>query len=132
MFNILLVDDDSVDVMTLQRAFSKHKVMNKAKLDVVSGGNEALAYLNQVSEYPNLILLDINMPGMGGIDFLEKIRSNPKLENLRILVLTTSSDNNDVQKAHSKCIIGYVTKSNAGNCTELTELVYNYCKLTVH
>ena len=131
MFSVLLVDDDSIDTETLQRAFRRHPEMVKARLTTVKDGKAALEFLAAQSEHPSLVLLDINMPGMGGIDFLEKVRSTKELECLRVLVLTTSADNNDVQQAYSKCVIGYVTKDKAGNCTELTELIYHYCNLTV-
>jgi CheY-like chemotaxis protein len=131
VFNILLVDDDSVDVMTLQRAFRKHPIMKKAKLLTAKSGKDALdKLLSGEIEEPSIVLLDLNMPEMGGLQFLEHVRSNPQLAKLRVIVLTTSADKNDINQATDKCIVGYIKKAKAGDYTTLTELIYHYCSLT--
>lgn len=130
MFSVLLVDDDSVDVMTLQRSFRKHPIMKKAKIHTAKNGREALDKLLSGDVDPTIILLDLNMPGMDGLQFLDHVRSTESLSKLRILVLTTSADRNDIQQATDKCIVGYIKKAKAGDYTTLTELLYHYCSLT--
>lgn len=130
MYNILLIDDDSVDVMTLQRAFKKHAIMKKSKIHTAKNGKEALDKLASGEVDPTIVLLDLNMPGMGGLQFLEHVRSDERLSKLRVLVLTTSADRNDIQQATDKCIVGYIKKAKAGDYTTLTELLYHYCSLT--
>ncbi len=130
MYEILLVDDDSVDVMTLQRSFRKHPIMKKAKIHTAKNGREALDKLTSGEVDPTIILLDLNMPGMGGLQFLDHIRSTESLSKLRILVLTTSADRNDIQQATDKCIVGYIKKAKVGDYTTLTDLLYHYCSLT--
>ena len=130
-FDILVIDDDSVDIIALRRAFNKHTTMRKAVLHIAKNGKEAFdMLLAEVPLRPTLAILDLNMPGMGGLQFLDKVRSCTQLSKLRILVLTTSADSSDIQAAIDKCIVGYITKAKAGNYTELTELIYTYCKLT--
>lgn len=128
---ILVIDDDNVDVLALRRSFKKHKVLRYADLQTAKDGRHALTLLTgQCPIKPTLVLLDLNMPGMNGLQFLDTVRSIPSLQYLRILVLTTSADDTDIRAANSKCIVGYVTKSKAGNYTELTDLLSNYCTLT--
>jgi CheY-like chemotaxis protein len=86
LVNILLVEDDEVDIMNVQRAFRKNKISNP--LYVVNNGLEALDVLvgkNTGSEIPSpgIILLDINMPKMGGIEFLEELRKHPSHKAIR-------------------------------------------------
>ena len=84
---ILLVEDDLVDVKTVQRAFAQHSFTNP--LHVVSNGREALAFLNREGAYqeaeaprPGLILLDLNMPVMNGIEFLEVVKADNNLRTI--------------------------------------------------
>lgn len=128
---VLAIDDDSVDVMALRRAFKKHKSLRYADLQTAKDGRHALTLLTgQHPIKPSLVLLDLNMPGMNGLQFLDTIRSSPNLQNLRVIVLTTSADSSDVKAANSKCIVGYITKTKAGNYSELTEMISHYCNLT--
>jgi len=80
---ILLVEDDQVDVMTIRRAFEKNKILNP--LYVASNGIEALAMLREdrVPRDRRLVLLDLNMPGMNGIEFLRELRADPELRPTR-------------------------------------------------
>jgi CheY-like chemotaxis protein len=131
MINVLVIDDDNVDVLALRRAFNKHEVLRHASLSEAKNGRDALALLTGNHPLkPNLVLLDINMPGMNGLQFLDTVRSSPNLSNLRVIVLTTSADNSDIKAANAKCIVGYITKAKAGNYAELANLVSSYCTLT--
>src|SRR4051794_38866296 len=98
--NILLVDDDSVDVMNVQRALKKNNILNPVW--VATDGLEALAMLRDgtVPKKQRLVLLDLNMPRMNGIEFLRALRSDPELASTAVVVLTTSEDQRDKVAAH--------------------------------
>ncbi|ARV63229.1 two-component system response regulator [Nostocales cyanobacterium HT-58-2] len=115
VINILLVEDDEVDVMNVKRAFKKVNITNP--LFVASNGIEALAMLrgnnNQPPEVPSerrLILLDLNMPKMGGIEFLQKLRSDPQLKATPVVVMTTSNQDKDRVEAYNLNVAGYILK----------------------
>ncbi|MBA3501876.1 MAG: response regulator [Myxococcota bacterium] len=108
--NILLVDDDEVDVMTVKRAFQKANITNR--LFVASNGVEALELLRGGS-IPNsrrLILLDLNMPRMNGLEFLREVRKDPALQTLTVVVLTTSNEDRDRVDAFQLNVAGYLLK----------------------
>ncbi len=108
--NILLVDDDEVDVMTVQRAFAKANIANK--VFVATDGIEALKVLRAdgVPTARRLVLLDLNMPRMNGIEFLREVRSDPVLQALTIVVLTTSNEDRDRVDAYQLNVAGYLLK----------------------
>jgi CheY-like chemotaxis protein len=108
--NILLVEDDEVDVMTVKRAFEKNHITNP--LFVASDGVEALEKLRD-SEVPKgrrLVLLDLNMPRMNGIEFLRELRKDPELTVTPVVVLTTSNDDQDKVEAYHLNVAGYLLK----------------------
>jgi CheY-like chemotaxis protein len=111
--NILLVEDDEVDIMNVQRAFRKNKINNP--LYVVRNGIEALDALKGrnpelVIPLPRIILLDINMPKMGGIEFLSEMRQHPELRSISVFVMTTSNEESDKVAAYSLNVAGYILK----------------------
>lgn len=112
--NILLVeDDDPLDVMNVQRAFRKNNVANP--LYVAGNGVEALEMLRgrrqpAVPRERRLILLDLNMPKMGGIEFLKELRADPDLHATTVVVLTTSDEDRDKVKAYDLNVAGYILK----------------------
>ena len=108
--NILLVDDDEVDVMTVKRAFSRANITNK--LYVATDGIEALNILRSDGIPPSrrLMLLDLNMPRMSGIEVLREIRADPVLQGLTVVVLTTSNEDRDRVEAFQLNIAGYLLK----------------------
>lgn len=131
MFDLLVVDDDEVDILALRKAVKRHEGLRRCKLHTAKSGKEALKLLSKdIPLKPALIILDINMPGMGGLQFLDNLRAGSKYKNARVLVLTTSADAGDVAAANSKCVVGYITKTKAGNYKDLAELIYQYCELT--
>jgi CheY-like chemotaxis protein len=110
MLNILLVEDDEVDVMNVRRAFKKNNICNP--LWVAGNGLDALEVLRG-SEMPSdrrLILLDLNMPRMNGIEFLRELREDPELRLTPVVVLTTSDDERDRVDAYNLNVAGYILK----------------------
>lgn len=108
--NILLVEDDEVDVMNVQRAFKKNNILNP--LFVAGNGIDALKILRG-GEFPKtgrIVLLDLNMPKMNGIEFLKEVRADPELRSLPVVVLTTSRDERDRVEAYNLNVAGYLVK----------------------
>ena len=110
MLNILLVEDDQVDVMNVKRAFEKNRILNP--LQVASDGIEALDMLRKgaVPSGRRIILLDLNMPRMNGIEFLRELRTDPELRLIPVVVLTTSNDERDRVEAYNLNVAGYLLK----------------------
>ncbi len=108
---IMLVEDDQVDQMTVKRAFKQNKVANP--LYCAENGEEALAMLRGdgiEKVAPKIILLDLNMPKMGGIEFLEELRSDPNLKKITVFVLTTSQADEDIIATSKYNVAGYIVK----------------------
>ena len=108
--NVLLVEDDQVDVMNVKRAFKKNNITNP--LWTAGNGVEALDKLRS-GEIPLtrlLVLLDLNMPRMNGIEFLRALRADDELRHLPIVVLTTSDDERDRVEAYHMNVAGYIVK----------------------
>lgn len=110
LLNILLVEDDEVDVMNVKRAFQKAHITNP--LFVAGNGLEALATLrsSDMPKHRRLVLLDLNMPRMNGIEFLRELRKDPELSATPVVVLTTSSMDRDKFDAYNLNIAGYLVK----------------------
>ena len=108
--NILLVEDDELDVMNVQRAFKKNNISNP--LFVAGNGLEALDVLrgDAMPKDRRLILLDLNMPKMGGIEFLRELRADPDLRATTVVVLTTSDEERDKVEAYDLNVAGYILK----------------------
>ncbi len=111
--SILLVDDDEVDVMNVQRAFRKHRISRT--LHVAENGLQALHMLRgdeteKLVPQPQIILTDINMPRMNGIEFIRELRADPDLKNMSVFVMTTSSNDKDRQAAYDLNVAGYILK----------------------
>jgi CheY-like chemotaxis protein len=108
--NILLVEDDEVDVMNVERAFERNHMTSS--LFVAGNGIEALEMLRskRIPKERRLILLDLNMPKMNGIEFLEELRADPELSSTPVVVLTTSNDDQDKLDAFNFNVAGYLLK----------------------
>lgn len=109
--HILLVDDDVVDVMNVRRAFERARIKNP--LHVAADGIEALERLRDGTIPPGqrrLVLLDIGMPRMNGIEFLRALRADPELQPTPVVVLTTSNDERDRIEAYRLHVAGYLLK----------------------
>jgi len=110
VINILLVDDDEVDVMTVKRAFARANISNP--IFVATNGIEALEMLRKDSmpAKRRLVLLDINMPKMNGIEFLRELRADPELQHVTVVALTTSNADRDRLEAYKMNVAGYLLK----------------------
>ena len=109
LINILLVEDDEVDIMNVQRAFRKNKINNP--LFIAHNGLEALEMLRSGNiPKPHVILLDINMPKMNGLEFLQELRLDENLKRISIFVMTTSNEESDIINAYNLNVAGYILK----------------------
>ena len=107
---ILLVEDDSVDAMTVKRALKELNVTNP--LVHTLNGEEALEYLrnNNGNKKSCVILLDLNMPKMNGVEFLKIVKTDDKLKRIPVVVLTTSRDTHDKVETFGLSVAGYIVK----------------------
>jgi CheY-like chemotaxis protein len=110
VLNILLVEDDQVDVMNVRRAFEKNHIANP--LYVAANGLEGLEMLRSqvVPTERRIVLLDLNMPKMNGMEFLRELRGDPILQSIPVIVLTTSNDERDKVEAYNLNVAGYLLK----------------------
>ncbi len=124
---ILLVEDDEVDIKALKWAFAKLKIANP--VEVARDGVEALEALQNLAR-PFLVITDINMPRMNGIELIRKIREASELRDSIVFVLTTSNDEQDKIDAYHLNVAGYMLKSDMGTSfMRAIELVENYWKV---
>lgn len=113
---ILLAEDDPDDVVITQRALKKANILNA--LYVVRDGEEAMEFLEHRGQYastekaprPGLILLDLNMPRMSGREVLKRVKSNPALRRIPIVILTTSKQEEDILRSYDEGANTYITK----------------------
>ncbi|MBE9213884.1 response regulator [Plectonema cf. radiosum LEGE 06105] len=115
ILNLLLVEDDEVDVMNVKRALKKNNLRNP--LYVACNGIEALKMLRgenetslNIPKQRRIILLDLNMPRMGGLEFLEELRADADLKSIPVIVLTTSDEDRDRIEAYNLNVAGYLLK----------------------
>ena len=126
---ILLVDDDEVDIETVRRSLRRCGIAHE--MCIVRDGLQALAWLRgpeaQLARHPPVVLLDINMPRMSGLELLRELRADEALGNLAVFVLTTSDDENDIFEAYHLSVAGYLLKTAAGDgFVEATRLIGHY------
>ncbi len=115
--HVLLLEDDELDVRAVRRAFEKNGITND--LTVATNGIEGLQILRgeggrRPLPRPYLILLDINMPRMNGLQFLEELRLDPVLRDSIVFVLTSSEADRDIVAAYAQNIAGYIVKRDVG------------------
>ncbi len=107
--NILLVEDDQLDAIDIRRSLDKMKVLYN--LHIAKNGEEALEFLNSEPPLvPDFTLIDINMPKMNGLEFLNTIRTSENWKNLKCFIITTSDEKVDRQAAEALGISGYIIK----------------------
>jgi len=123
---ILLVEDDSVDAMTVRRAMRDLHVANPVVHSL--NGEDAIKYLaDPNTEKPFVILLDLNMPKMSGIEFLRIIKTNPNLKTVPVIVLTTSKEKRDVLECFELGAVGYMVKPvDYAKFTQIISTVVSY------
>lgn len=106
---ILLVEDDRVDAMTVKRALTE--IDSTSPVYIVGNGEEALEFLrNKRNERPGIILLDLNMPKMNGIEFLRVTKADAALKRIPVIVLTTSRQESEKVESFNLGVAGYVIK----------------------
>ncbi|MEO6720842.1 MAG: response regulator [Ferruginibacter sp.] len=113
IINILLVDDDHVDALDIKRNLDKTMLLYN--LQVARNGEEAIKYLEEAGDsnlkpYPDVMLIDINMPRMNGLEFLSIVRNTDKWAQLKCFIITTSEEDVDRQAAKKLGISGYIVK----------------------
>ncbi len=109
--HILLVEDDEIDQETVRRAFNECQILNP--LHVAYDGVDAMAMLTgpeKLDPLPKIMLLDINMPRMNGLQLLANIRKFPELNQMMVIVLTTSDAEKDIVAAYNDHVAGYILK----------------------
>jgi CheY-like chemotaxis protein len=133
MVNLLLVDDDEIDVQGLKRAFAKSRIANP--ITVARDGIEALEFLRGENGRPKLskpylILLDLNMPRMNGLEFLEAIRADEDLKRSVVFMITTSKAEEDKARAYAQNVAGYIVKQDPANTfMQAVALMEHYWKI---
>lgn len=110
---ILLVEDNKIDIMNVQRAFARNKITNP--LLITRHGEDALAFLRRELPYygvprPALILVDLNMPVMNGLELIAHIKEDEQLRTIPIVVITTSTEPRDRRECFRLGVSGYITK----------------------
>ena len=109
--SILLVEDNPMDVDLTLRAFSRRKLVNP--IEVARDGEEALAYFKRWDEgdkLPVVILLDLKLPKVSGLEILEKIKKHPKYNSIPVVVLTSSTEDTDIKRAYQLGVNSYIVK----------------------
>ena len=130
LIHILLIEDDEIDAEAVVRAFKRKRIHNP--LTIVPDGYEALQILrgdkgrSSISS-PYIILLDLNLPKMNGIEFLHHLRQDERLKHSIVFVLTTSDRDEDKWAAYKQNVAGYMVKARAGrNFVNVTTLLETY------
>jgi CheY-like chemotaxis protein len=126
---ILLVEDDDIDAKIVERAFQKLRIANT--IIRATDGVMALEFLKDGTvSRPYIILLDLNMPKMGGLEMLKELRADKNLNNSIVFVLTTSKDDEDKIAAYNHNIAGYIVKEKLQNgFDELVKLLDYYWRI---
>jgi len=128
-----LVEDNAIDQEAIKRAFQRHRIGNP--VHVAADGIEALARLRGSDGQPKLprpylVLLDLNMPRMNGVELLRELRADPELHDSIVFVLTTSKRDEDRIASYDLNVAGYVVKSDVGaGFIRLIELLDHYWRI---
>jgi len=132
-FVVLLVEDDADHVLLIQRAFAKANLVNP--LRIVRDGDDAVNYLSGVGPYadrtrhplPSLILLDLKLPRKSGLEVLSWLRGEPNLKLTPVVILSSSAETADIQKAYSLGVNSYLVKPvNFGDLLEMVKSIGMY------
>ena len=121
---VLLIEDDKIEQMKLQRVTSKFDM--NLEIATAENGEQALEILSTLEEV-NLIVLDLNMPRMNGLEFLTELRKNEKWKYVPVIILTTSSHEEDIQRSYRLGISGYLVKPlRYEDYSSLVSAMFNY------
>ena len=126
LVNILLIEDDDIDAKGLLRAFQKRQILNPVTR--ATNGSDGLQLLrsNKISR-PLIVLLDLNMPGMNGFEFLNELRDDEQLHETVVFVLTISRSEADLLAAYEHNVAGYIVKTSlTPGFEELTKMLSAY------
>lgn len=125
---ILLAEDDRLDQKSVERAFQELQITNR--LVIAKNGKEALNHLESSGEsYPRLILLDLNMPVMNGVEFLQAIKKDDALKVIPVVVLTTSKEDKDIIESYKLGAAGYMIKPvDYKSFVEVIRTIHSYWK----
>lgn len=107
---ILLIEDDGDDIELLREAFEMNNV--DCHIDVVTEGDKAMPYLDDAHDLPDIIVMDLNLPKLHGREIMRELKSREKLSAIPLVVLTTSSMQDDMDFAYSMGVNQYITKPN--------------------
>lgn len=128
--NVLLVEDNPADAKMTKRAFEQSE--GKNRLNIVTDGEQALNYLNRSGQYsnsdrPDLILLDLNIPKLPGIELLKKIKENDDLKSIPVIILSTSSAERDIVSSYNLHANSFITKpDDLGGLVRVTKAINNF------
>jgi chemotaxis family two-component system response regulator Rcp1 len=130
-FSILVVEDDPADQKLIKTSLEKQRV--KTELKITSSAEEALDFLRRGADndegngYPDLILLDLNMPGMGGREFLKQVKADEELKGISVVILTSSSSEKDIVESYKLQAAGFVRKPvTLGELEQVAEAIQTY------
>jgi CheY-like chemotaxis protein len=118
-FRILHVEDDDNDALLVEHAFRKEAP--QASLVVVTDGRAAQDYLSRNEALPDLVLMDLKLPRMTGLEVLEWMKAQPRLQDLPVFILSSSSEKQDVDRAQALGVAGYLSKQ--GSLKGLLDIV---------
>lgn len=105
---ILFIEDDTIEVMKFNRVVST--LGQKHQINISNNGEKALAILESKENLPDIIILDLNMPKLNGIEFLTILKKDPILKYIPIIILTTSSNFKDIKECYKIGVAGYIIK----------------------
>lgn len=126
---VLLVEDNPIDVESVHRAFAKAKIANPI---VEAGNGEDALQLLRAGKVPKpfLVITDINMPRMNGLEMIRALREDPELRGLVVFVLTTSTRERDKTESYDVGVAGYISKHRAGSdFLQLTQMLDSYWRV---
>jgi CheY-like chemotaxis protein len=106
--NVLLIEDNLIEIMKMKRTISLLKLNHT--ISFANNGEEALEILEDKGQFPDLILLDLNMPKLSGIEFLTILKSNNDIKHIPTVILTTSDNQKDLEECYRMGVSGYILK----------------------